>query len=106
MARYEETLQVKGSGSAVRDANGDWITPDGVWASVSECRDEPNDKGTKIEGEDGEAVTYGSLVFLPEDCPEVIRGSEIRVIDSESNVVLQGTARRFKRYRKNAKLWV
>ena len=107
MGRYEETLQVKPIGGATRNELGDWITEsDSDFVTVSECRDEPNDEGNTLQGADGERVVYGSIVQLPEDCPDIERGQPVRVIDESGKVILEGEALRFKRYRKNCRLWV
>lgn len=108
MGRYEETLQTANVVGATRNELGDWIPGSDVeeFTTVSECRDEPNDKGNTIKGVDGEDVKYGSIVQLPEDCPEISRGQKIRILSESGEVILEGTALRFKRYRKNCRLWV
>lgn len=108
MGRYEETLQIKLTSDSIRDPEtGDFVPgPENDFTSISDCREEPNDKGNTIEGTDGERVTYGSVIQLPEDCPEIARGCQVRVLDFSGTIILEGTAKRFKRYRKNCRLWV
>lgn len=108
MGRYEETLQIKFTSDSIRDPDtGDYIPgAENEFTKISECREEPNDKGNTIEGTDGERVVYGSVIQLPEDCPEIIRGCPVRVLDGSGKIVLEGTTKRFKRYRKNCRLWV
>lgn len=107
MGRYEEILQVKGIPEAIQDANGDWVQGSETdFKTVSYCRDEPNDSGKTITGAEGEQITFSSIIQLPEDCPEIKRGEKIRILNESGEIILEGSALRFKRYRKNSRLWV
>lgn len=109
MGRYEDKLQIAKVVDTTRDPITGDFTPgngDPVFETISDCRDEPNDKGSTITGADGEAVKYGSTIQLPEDCPEIERGTLVRVLNDEGDIILEGVALRFKRYRKNSRLWV
>lgn len=107
MGRYEDILFVKPVFEAVQDEAGDWITPEGSdFVRVAYCRDEPNGSGSTISGTDGNKIVFSSVVQLPDDCPEILPGQEIRVVHESGTVILEGKALRFKRYRKNARLWV
>ena len=107
MGRYEDILKVKDVPEAIQNDKGEWVpAPGGDFKEVSYCRDEPNGSGSVIAGVDGQKVVYSSIVQLPEDCPEIERGQEIRVYNEAGELILEGKALRFKRFRKNSRLWV
>lgn len=108
MGRYEEKLQIAKIEDSARDPEtGDYVPAgDPAFVTISDCREEPNDHGNTITGADGEAVKYGSLIQLPEECPEIERGTAVQIINEEGTVILSGIALRFKRYRRNSRLWV
>lgn len=108
MARYEERLYIKDpDGDTEKDENGDY-KPGGdlAWTLLSDCRDEPSDKGRQVANVDGESIEYSSIIQLPEDCPEIGSGVEVQVRNADGKVVFEGKAIRFKTYRKNCRLWV
>lgn len=108
MARYEEKLYIKDpEADTPKDENGDYISGEDLdWIFISECRDEPSDKGRKVANVDGESIEYSSIIQLPEDCPEIGFGVEIQVRNIDDKVVFEGKAIRFKHYRKSCRLWV
>lgn len=107
MARYEELLYIKPAGEATRNENGDFVPGNEAdWTFLSECRDEPSDSGREVAVTDGDAREFTSIVQLPEDCPEIGTGVRVQVRDITGAVVMEGTAKRFKKYRKSCRLWV
>lgn len=107
MARYEELLYIKPAEEATRNEYGDFVAgSEADWIFLSECRDEPSDSGNKVALTDGDARSFASIVQLPEDCPEIGTGVRVQVRNSEGEVVFEGTAKRFKKYRKSCRLWV
>lgn len=108
MARYEERLFIRNlKADSLKDENGDYISNEASdWHFISECREEPSDKGRNIANVDGDSIEYTSIIQLPGDCPQINVGVEIQVRDMEDNVIFEATAIRYKQYRKNARLWV
>lgn len=103
---FDDSLYINKIENSIPGSNGDFLPSAENWTFISECTDIPSDKGRTITGEDGEATLYQSIVSLPEDCPSISPGTQIRVLSSEGEEILNGTTKRFKRYQKNCKLWV
>lgn len=103
---FDDSLYINKIENSTRGSKGDFLPGPDNWIFISECTDIPSDKGRTITNEDGEATLCQSVVSLPEDCPSIPSGTQIRVLSAEGEEILNGTAKRFKRYQKNCKLWV
>ena len=107
MARYEDQLFTKTKADATRNENGDFVPgTEGEWAFVSECREEPSSGGQLISGTDGEDRKVSSIIQASSDCPDLAPGTEIQVRNETGDVQIEGTILRFKRYRKDCRIWV
>ena len=85
-----------------QDANGDWVIPESLIDTVQSVgRARPNDAGKLIVGEDGSAVAFGFIVYMPQDAPEFISGSPVVMTG-----VGTGSVKRFFRGQLNCQMWV
>lgn len=103
---FDDSLYINDIKNSNRSPKGDYLQGSDNWVFHSDCTDIPSDKGRTITGDDGEAILYQSVVSLPEDCPSISHGTQVRVLSLDGEEILNGTAKRFKRYQKNCKLWV
>lgn len=103
---FDDSLYINDIKNSIRSPKGDFSQSSDNWIYCSECTEIPSDKGRTITGDDGETTLYQSVVSLPEDCPRIYQGTQIRVLSEEGEEILSGTAKRFKRYHKICKLWV
>jgi len=106
MKQYPHTLEVFNAGQSYQDGNGDWVTPSGEWEIVSTCREQPNGKGETVNGEDGQAFVYQSLVFLPKGSVSVKNRDSVRVKDSGGVVRLDGIVKRISFDQLHTRIWV
>jgi hypothetical protein len=107
MARYEDQLYIKTGAEATRSENGDFVPGSASdWTLTSDCREEPSSGGQIISGTDGEDRKVSSVIQLPADCPDLAPGTEIQVRNESGSVQISGTILRFKRYRKDCRIWV
>lgn len=84
VTQYPHFLFKLTSGSdAVQDADGNWVSPNPTWEFHSACREETNGKGSVIQGEDGKAIVFSSLVLFPKGAAKVQEGTAVRVVNSE-----------------------
>ena len=103
---FDDSLYINDIENSDRDSKGDYSQGSDNWIFCSDCTDIPSDKGRTITGDDGETTSFQSTVSLPEDCPSIHFGVQVRVLSSDGEKILEGTAKRFKRYHKNCMLWV
>lgn len=107
MARYEDQLFIKTRPEATRNENGDFVAGSGSdWTYTSDCREEPSSGAQMISGTDGEDRKVSSVIQLPSDCPDLDPGTEIQVRNEAGAVQISGSILRFKRYRKDCRIWV
>ena len=106
MGKYYDKLQVLTGQPAGRNELGDLIPASESWLDVSECRDEPAGAGKTIDIGNGKVITYTSNVFCPTTCPDVAENATVRVLCADGKVQVEGTCKRFKRYRNYVKVWV
>jgi len=107
MARYEDQLFIKTRPEATRTENGDFVAGSGSdWTYTSDCREEPSSGAQMISGTDGEDRKVSSVIQLPSDCPDLAPGTEIQVRNEAGSVQISGSILRFKRYRKDCRIWV
>lgn len=109
ISQYPHSLFVRQAGDSVQDADGNWSTPASSWLLYSICREQTNGKGTVINGADGRAIVYGSVVHMPVDTPPIADGVEVMVSESDSGVGVQrieGRVLKFDRGQLHCRLWV
>ena len=70
-------------GDSVQDADGNWVTSAPGWVFHSNCREETNGKGTTIQGTDGKATLFSSLVLLPKGALKIAEGTAVKVCNAK-----------------------
>lgn len=81
-------------GDSYQDEAGNWVETPDTWAFKTICREETNGRGTSIQGADGKALVFSSLVLLSRGAGKVANGSTIRVCntkDAEFSVRIEKT---------------
>lgn len=68
-------------GDAVQDDDGTWVTPSPTWVFHSPCREETNGRGNVIQGADGQALVFSSIVLLPKGAVKIQEGTKVRVTE-------------------------
>ena len=88
---------------ATQDVNGNWVipAPGATVTTTSECRAKPNGEGKTVNGEDGVAIAYDFLIYLPQTAPEFFNGASV-TIDGFG----KGLVKRFFRGQLNCMMWV
>ena len=104
--QYPYELYIFESSGDHQDENGDWQNGTSGWVLVSKCRDESNTKSAQIKLSDETAYTFESLIQLPKSCPTIEIGLLSEVRDSDGNVRVKGTVRRFSKDQLHTRLWL
>lgn len=108
--QYPHFLFVLHQADSVQDEDtGEWIAVAPAWQFHSVCREEPNGKGSVVNGTDGKAIVFASTVFMPISAARIKESTEVLV--SESNDVagisrIKGTVLKFDQGQLNRRLWV
>lgn len=71
-------------GDSYQDNEGNWVEVPDSWTFHSICREETNGRGTTIQGADGNALVFSSLVLLPRGVERVANGTQVRVCDQKN----------------------
>lgn len=96
-------------GDSYQDSNGNWVENPGEWILHSACREETNGKGQQINGVDGKAIIYSSIVYIPKSAGSIVEGTEILVStinDYTGPKRVQGTCLKFSSGQLSTRLWV
>ncbi len=104
--QYPYNLFIFETSPAFQDDNGDWQAGASDWVLASKCRDESNSKSAQIKLTDETAYTFESLIQLPKSCPTIETGVLSEVRDSEGNIRVNGTVRRFSKDQLHTRLWL
>lgn len=109
--QYSHFLFVKSlGGDSVQDEKGNWsVAPKEEWVLHSVCREETNGKGATIQGTDGKARVFSSLIQLPKGTPRIPEGTTILVSETEDHagpIRIQGEAMKFDNGQLHCRLWV
>lgn len=108
--QYPHFLYVKSTGGAsTQDAEGNWITYTPSWVFHSVCREETNGSGRQVNGSDGKAVVYSSMVYLPKGVASVPDNVEILVVttqDPEALIRVKGTCLKCDITTLHGRIWV
>lgn len=83
MSQYPHFLFVKQVVEATQDVDGNWSNSSESWGLHSVCRDQSNGKGTVINGQDGKAIVFSSVIHLPLESSRISENTEVLV--SETN---------------------
>ncbi|MGE5498467.1 MAG: DUF6093 family protein [Syntrophothermus sp.] len=98
------------SGDSVQDPDtGEWTPAPPAWVFHSVCREETNGRGNIIQGADGEALVFSSLVLLPKGTARIPEGTLIRVTevkDPEGQKRIQGAVLKCDIGNLHGRIWV
>lgn len=95
--------------SSIQDENGNWIQSIDEPTMISICRDEPNSKGSVINGVDGKSFVYSSIIYLPLSSPDFEVGTEITICKENSiisNIRIKMPIVQFSKGQMNKRIWV
>lgn len=110
MLQYPHFLFVKLSGGeSVQDSSGNWVSQPATWGLHSACREETNGKGATINGSDGKAIVFSSLLFLPRGTARIPEGTEVLVVETNNETDtprVQGTVKKFDNGQLNTSIWI
>ncbi|RZJ88732.1 MAG: hypothetical protein EOO20_12840 [Chryseobacterium sp.] len=94
------------TGSAEKDENGDWTGGSNqIQVNYPKCREQPNSKGSYVDGPDGKKIEFSSLVFVNGKIENVPVGSVIEVFDGTKSI-LNGTVLKFSSNVYHSRIWV
>ena len=86
------------------DASGFETNPVSEWRKHSDCYEQVTGQSFIYRGENGDAFSYSSKIFLPEGTEKVEEGTDIQVRQNGS-VRFAGTSKRFSRDIEHCRLW-
>lgn len=90
MKQYPHFLFRKIVLPSTQDEEGNWSGESESWVFHSVCREQPNGKGSVINGPDGKSIIFAAVVHIPVKTARIVENTEILV--SESNTY-QGVTR-------------
>lgn len=108
ITQYPHYLLVKAVTDSTQDENGNWTEASETWVLQSFCREQTNGKGSVVNGPDGKAIVFASVIHLPLECESVAVGSEVIVSNSESedDARIKGTVLKYDTGQLHCRLWV
>lgn len=108
MKQYPHFLYVHQVSEATQDENGNWTDVTDSWVLHSVCREVTNGRGTMINGSDGKAIIFSSVVQLPSTCESIKEGTEIRACNTENvdDIRVSGKVLKFDIGQYHRRLWV
>lgn len=114
--QYPHYVYVKHlAGESFQDDDGNWTTTGPTWTLLCKGREETNGAGRQINGTDGKARIFSSVVYMPKGTQRITEGTEIFVSESNSESIVgseigpirvMGTVMKFDSNQLNARLWV
>lgn len=110
IVQYPHFLYVKDlETTATQDADGNWISSAPTWIFHSICREETNGSGRQVNGPDGKAVVYSSMVYAPNSASKVPENAEIMVVETKSTagiIRVKGVCMKCDVSQLHVRLWV
>lgn len=107
--QYPHFLFVHVVSESVQDNEGNWTDPVDEWVLHANCREETNGAGRQINGPDGKAVVFSSIVYLPKSTASIDYNTEAKVTDvNDSNAKprVKGQVLNFYPGQMNCRLWL
>jgi hypothetical protein len=107
--QYPHFLFVHVVSESVQDSDGNWSDPIDSWAKHCKCREETNGAGRQINGPDGKAIVFSSVVYMPKNATKIQEGTEILVSETDSETGLcrvEGTVLKHDISQLHARLWL
>lgn len=80
--QYPHFLFVKQVTESTQDGSGNWSTANESWVLHSFCREQSNGKGNVVNGQDGKAIVFASLIHLPNTAVRLKEETEVLVSES------------------------
>lgn len=78
----------------------------GNWTDLTECRDQPNDKGRMITLGDGINYQYGSVIYAPAGIERLLTVQDIKVIGERGEKRQQAEVKRFSADSLHTRIWI
>jgi hypothetical protein len=106
--QYPHFLFVKVVHDSNQQADGSWSESTEQWVLHSSCREQSNGKGSLVNGPDGKAIVFASVVHLALGTEKILEGSEIAVSNNEtaSEFRIKGQVLKFDVGQLHCRLWV
>lgn len=82
--QYPHFLFVKAVTESTQDGSGNWSSATESWVLHSFCREQSNGKGNVVNGQDGKAIVFASLIHLPSTAVRLKEGTEVLVSESSN----------------------
>lgn len=109
MKQYPHFLFSFTPGESIQDAEGNWSQSNSFLTYQCICREETNGKGSIINNQDGNAIVFSSVIYLPLSAPPLIDGTEIVVIETKDELGVVRVKKPILKYYKgqlNTRIWV
>lgn len=106
--QYPHYLLVKVVTDSVQQGDGSWSVATSQWVLHSICREQTNGKGSVVNGPDGKAIVFSSVIHLPLETERIPEGTEVIVSYTESvtGLRLKGQVLKFDKGQLHCRLWV
>lgn len=108
MRQYPHFMFVRSVSEATQDAEGNWTGTTNNWVLHSVCREQTNGKGSLVNGQDGKAILFTSVIHLPMNSGFIAEGSEVLVssTDSENDVRIQKQVLKYDSGQLHDRIWL
>lgn len=109
MKQYPHFLFVKIVTESTQDDSGNWSDATESWVLNSVCREQSNGKGSVVNGPDGKAIIFTSVIHLPLSANILIEGTEVFVSETNSSlgiVRIKGQILKYNVGQLHNRLWV
>ena len=105
---YPYVLYLVSEGVIRDEETGEVSSNPNPYRFLSECRDQPNNSGSTIQGADGVSIQHKSVIHLPLSIQDINEGDEVIVYQDKSMSIVRakGTVLRFHRGLMHCRLWV
>lgn len=109
MNQYPHFLFVKQVTESTQDVSGNWSTATESWVLHSICREQTNGKGSIVNGQDGKAIVFSSLIHLPLTAIRLSEGTEVLVSETDlstGTTIIKGQILKFDVGQLHNRLWL
>lgn len=108
MKQYPHSLYVKQVSESTQDRYGNWSPATESWVFHSVCREQPSGRENVINGQDGKAIVFSSVIHMPTSANKIKTNTEVLVTenDDQGAVRIQGQALKFDVGQLHNRLWV
>lgn len=106
--QYPHYLLIKVITDSVQNGDGSWSEASEQLVLHSVCREQSNGKGAVVNGPDGKAIVFASVIHLPLETERIPEGSEVIVSSDENGSALRikGEVLKFDTGQLHCRLWV